>query len=211
MEYYIAAKKQLIADLDQILHSEYEIYFFRKIKPEIHAYLIFFSILAEIETAKYHKSDEELKNHIDKKFRMFRHLHGESLDFVTYYMEGLTHLDRIYFLRQTDILKITRHSTTRMIDPEFTTTYDLVAADIIAHQMLKKYYFPDKEESKTVNYGDVEIIELCQALQSIFRIHMDDPYRIFTDLANRKTAQVKFIPKMEEGFLSKVDEMNTKK
>jgi hypothetical protein len=123
---------------------------------------------------------------------------------------------------------------------QFTTTYDLVAADIIAHQMLKKYYFPDKEECKTrmpvipkrkwtasksdfielvyglqaskaVNYGDVEIIELCQALQSIFRIQIDDPYRIFTDLANRKTAQVKFIPKMEEGFLSKVDEMNTKK
>lgn len=273
MEYYIAAKKQLIADLEQILHSEYEmsnkakkackliqntftsfrikirekgfkkdedeIYFFRKIKPEIHAYLIFFSILAEIETAKYHKSDEELKNHIDKKFRMFRHLHGESLDFVTYYMEGLTHLDRIYFLRQTDILKITRHSTTRMMDPEFTTTYDLVAADIIAHQMLKKYYFPDKEECKTrmpvipkrkwtasksdfiefvyglqaskaVNYGDVEIIELCQALQSIFKIQIDDPYRIFTDLANRKTAPVKFIPKMEEGFLRKVEEMGEK-
>jgi hypothetical protein len=219
--------------------DEDEIYFFRNIKPKIHAYLNFFTILAEIERAKYHKSDEELKNFIDKKFRMFRYLNAENLDFVTYYMEGLTHLDRQYFLRPTDVLKITRQSATMMVDPEFSTTYDIVAADIIANQMLKKYFFPDQENlktkmpaipkmkwtmtksdfiefvyglqaSKAVNYGDVEIIELCQALQSIFKVHIEDPYRIFIDLCNRKTAPVKFIPKMEEGFMRKVEEMDRK-
>lgn len=219
--------------------DEDEIYFFRTIKPKIHAYLNFFSILSDIERAKYHKSDDELKNLIESKFRMFRHLHGEYLDFVTYYMEGMTHLDRQYFLRSTEIHRITRHSATMMVDPEFSTTYDIVAADILTHQMLKKHLFPDQENLKTkipaapkmkwtmsksdfiefvygiqasnaVNYGDVEIIELCQALQSIFKIHIDDPYRIFIDLCNRKTAPVKFIPKMEEGFLRKVEEMDGK-
>ncbi len=66
------------------------------------------------------------------------------------------------------------------------------------------------QASSAVNYGDVEIIELCQALQSIFRVQIEDPYRIFIDLCNRKTAPVKFIPKMEEGFLRKVDEMGGK-
>lgn len=273
MEHFIAAEKQLIFELEQILQGEFEmttkakkaarliqktlssfreqirstnfkrdedeIYFFRNIKPKIHAYLIFFSIVSEIEVAKYHKSDEELTNLIDKKLRMFRHIQGEYIDFVTYYMEGMTHLDRQYFLRPTDFVKFTRHSATMMVDPEFSTTYDIVAADIIAHQMLKKHFFPDKENyktkmpntpkmkwtmsksdfiefvyglqaSKAVNYGDVEIIELCQALQSIFKIHIDDPYRIFIDLCNRKTAPVKFIPKMEEGFLRKVEEMGGK-
>lgn len=219
--------------------DEDEIYFFRNIKPKIHAYLIFFSIVSELEVAKYHKSDEELSNLIDKKLRMFRHIQGEYIDFVTYYMEGMTHLDRQYFLRPTDLIKFTRHSATMMVDPEFSTTYDIVAADIIAHQMLKKHFFPDKDNlktkmptapkmkwtmtksdfiefvyglqaSKAVNYGDVEIIELCQALQSIFKIQIDDPYRIFIDLCNRKTAPVKFIPKMEEGFLRKVEEMGGK-
>lgn len=219
--------------------DEDEIYFFRNIKPKIHAYLNFFLILYEIETSKYHKTDEELTNLIDKKMRMFRHIQGEYIDFVTYYMEGMTHLDRIYFLRPTDLVKFTRHSATMMVDPEFSTTYDIVAADILAHQMLKKHLFPDKDNLKTrmpaspkmkwtgtksdfiefvyglqgsaaVNYGDVEIIELCQALQSIFKIHIEDPYRIFIDLTNRKTAPVKFIPKMEEGFLRKVEEMGGK-
>lgn len=219
--------------------DEDEIYFFRNIKPKIHAYLNFFSILSDIERAKYHKSDEELKNLIESKFRMFRHLHGEYLDFVTYYMEGMTHLDRQYFLRATEIYRITRHTATMMVDPEFSTTYDIVAADILTHQMLKKHLFPDQDNfktkmptnpkmkwtmsksdfiefvyglqaSKAVNYGDVEIIELCQALQSIFKVHIDDPYRIFIDLCNRKTVPVKFIPKMEEGFLRKVEEMGEK-
>jgi hypothetical protein len=219
--------------------DEDEIYFFRNIKPKIHAYLIFFSILSEIETAKYHKSEEELIHLIDKKFRMFRNIQGEYIDFVTYYMEGMTHLDRQYFLRPTGLVKFTRHSASMMLDPELSTTYDIVAANIIAHQMLKKHLFPDNENCKTkmpaapkmkwtmtksdfielvyglqaskaVNYGDVEIIELCQALQSIFKVQIEDPYRIFIDLCNRKTATVKFIPKMEEGFLRKVEEMGGK-
>jgi hypothetical protein len=219
--------------------DEDEIYFFRHIKPKIHAYLIFFSILSEIETAKYHQSEEELKNLIDKKMRMFRHIQREYIDFVTYYMEGMTHLDRQYFLRPADLVKFTRHSAIMMVDPEFSTTYDSVSADIIAHQMLKKYFFPDNEQCKTkmpvspklkwttsksdfielvyglhasaaINYGEVEIKELCQALQSIFQVQIDDPYRIFIDLCNRKTKPVKFIPKMEEGFLRKVEEMGGK-
>lgn len=273
MEQYIAAEKQLTAELEQILQGEGEmnvkakkaaklirntlssfrnqireqgfrsdddeIYFFKNIKPKIHAYLIFYSILSEIETNKYHMTEDELKNFIDKKIRMFRHIKRENLDFVSYYLERLTHLDRVFFLRHNDIPKITRHSANMLLDPELSTTYDVVAANIIAHQMLLNYLCPDKDNLKSklqtqfklkwtasksdfiefvyglqassaVNYGDVEIKELCLALQTIFQVNIDDPYRIFIDLTNRKTAPLKFIPKMEEGFLRKVEEMDKK-
>lgn len=214
--------------------DEDEIYFFRNIKPKIHAYLIFFSILSEIETSKYHMSDEEVTNLIDKKIRMFRHIMRENLDFVAYYMEGLSHLDRQYFLRPNDFQKVTKHSASMLLDPEFSTTYDFVAANIIAQQLLMKHLFPEQQNtakmpassklkwtaskadfvefvyglqgSAAVNYGDVEIKELCLALQSIFQVQIDDPYRIFIDLSNRKMNPMKFIPKMEEGFLRKIDE-----
>lgn len=214
--------------------DEDEIYFFRNIKPKIHAYLIFFSILSDIETSKYHMNDEEVSNLIDKKIRMFRHIMRENLDFVTYYMEGLSHLDRQYFLRPVEIQKVTKHSASMMLDPEFNTTYDSVAANIIAQKLLLSYLFPEQQNSlkmpkssklkwtatksdfiefvyglqatTAVNNGDVEIKELCHALQSIFEIQIDDPYRIFIDLVNRKTVKTKFIPKMEEGFLRKIDE-----
>lgn len=214
--------------------DEDEIYFFKNIKPKIHAYLIFFSVLSEIETSRYHMSEEEVTNLIEKKMRMFRHIKRDNLDFVTYYMAGLSHLDRLYFLRPTDIQKVTRHSTTMLLDPELSTTYDVVAANIIAQQLLIKFLFPEKQSitkilpssklkwtaskadfvefvyglqgSTAVNYGDVEIKELCLALQSIFQVHIEDPYRIFIDIANRKITPVKFIPKIQEGLLRKIDE-----
>ena len=55
---------------------------------------------------------------------------------------------------------------------------------------------------------EIEIIEMCTALQSIFQVHIEDPYRIFIDIANRKTVPMKFIPRLEEGFLRKVNEVD---
>lgn len=49
-----------------------------------------------------------------------------------------------------------------------------------------------------------------ETLNPRFKVHIDDPYRIFIDLCNRKTTPVKFIPKREEGFLRKVEEMGGK-
>lgn len=127
--------------------DEDEIYFFRNIKPKIHAYLIFFSILSDIETSKYHMTDEEVADLIEKKIRMFRHNMRENIDFVTYYMESLSHLDRQYFLRPSDFQKVTKHSTSMLLDPEFSTTYDFVAANIIAHKLLVNYLFPRQQNN----------------------------------------------------------------
>jgi hypothetical protein len=60
------------------------------------------------------------------------------------------------------------------------------------------------------NCGENEINEICTALQSVFQVHIEDLYHIFIDLANRKTAPLKFIPKLEEGFIRKVEEMGGK-
>ena len=62
------------------------------------------------------------------------------------------------------------------------------------------------QATAAINNGDVEIKELCQALQSVFEVQIDDPYRVFIDICNRKMTLLKFIPKMEEGILSKIEE-----
>ena len=62
---------------------------------------------------------------------------------------------------------------------------------------------PEKTSSATTPH---KIKEVCAALQSVFHVQVEDMYLIFIDLANRKTALMKFIPKLEEVFLRKVDE-----
>jgi hypothetical protein len=215
--------------------EEDEIYFFRKVKPPIHGNLIFFSILSEIETSKMHMSDEELNVLISKKFSKFRKIMREHSEFVAYYNQDMTHLDKTYFLRASEIVKVTSHITSVLLDPEFNTVYDVVIANLFAMQLLQNHiniplqikkelrieipslkwtasksdfieFIYGLQATFAVNNGEVEIKELCQAMQSIFQVQIDDPYRIFIDLSNRKISPMKFIPKMEEGLLRRIKE-----
>jgi hypothetical protein len=194
-------------------------------------------VLQEIELAKLHMSDEELKNLIDKKLRMFRHIIRENIDFAKYYTSGMDHLDKLYFIREPKLSIISRHSATMLVDPEFNTSHDQVAADILAFDLFKKHLTIKNEKLRqldvpnpklkwtasksdfielvyalqattAINYRENEIKEICTALQSVFQVHIEDPYRIFIDLANRKKEQLKFIPKLEEGFLRKLSEVD---
>lgn len=216
--------------------TEDEIHFFKFVKPRINSYLIFYSVLAEIETSKITLNVEELKLFIDKKERKFRRVMRENIDFVQYYNAGLCHLDKIYFVREANFIWMTKNSAHQLTDPEFNVSHDLVAANILAFDLYKKHLSPKPElqanygppapklkwtasksdfielvyalqATTAINYGENEIKEICSALQSVFQVHIEDPYRIFIDLANRKTAPLKFIPKLEEGFLRKVDEI----
>ena len=222
---------------DGVASTEDEVHFFKYVKPKIQAYLIFYSVLAEIESSKFHLSDAELLNLIDKKERMFRHIMRENLEFVKYYKSSLTHRDELYFLRETEIESICKNSSSMLLDPEFSSSHDQVASNIIAFDLFKKYLAPHPDLKATfgtpkskmkwtcsksdfvefiyalqatiaVNHGDVEIKELCNALEPVFQIKIDDPYRTFIDIANRKTGVMKFIPKLEEGFLRKINEVD---
>lgn len=66
------------------------------------------------------------------------------------------------------------------------------------------------QATTAINYGENEIKEICTALQSVFQVHIEDPYRTFIDIANRKKELLKFIPKLEEGILRKVEEAEGK-
>ena len=212
-----------------------EIYFFKYIKPQITGYLIHFSILAELESNKLILSDEDIKEFINKKHRMFRHILRENMEFVKYYRTGMTHFDNLYFLRGTNMYGFNRLTTTQLLDPEFNTSHDQIAANMFAFDLFQKHFVPKPEFNPTygppapklkwtasksdfieliyalqaagaLNHGQVEIKELCQALQTVFKIHIEDPYRIFIDISNRKNVPVKFIPKLEEGFLRRMTE-----
>jgi hypothetical protein len=122
--------------------TEDEIHFFKYVKPKISSYLIFYSVLAEIETSKITLNAEELKLFIDKKERMFRHIMRENIDFVQYYRAGLCHLDRIYFVREANLLSMSKNSAHQLSDPEFNVSHDLVAANIMAFDLFQKHLSP---------------------------------------------------------------------
>ena len=68
--------------------EEDEIHFFKYVKPRVNSYLIFFSILDEIETERIIINEREISDVIDKKQRMFRYIMRENREFVSYYRAG---------------------------------------------------------------------------------------------------------------------------
>ena len=217
--------------------TDEEIHFFKYIKPKIQAYLYFYSILQEIETGKLHMSDDELNDLIEKKVRMFRHIMRQNIDFVKYYTSGLDHLDKLYFIRETKLAVISRHTTSMLIDPEFNTTHDQIAADILAFELFKKHLARNKEKhpsfqfpqpklkwtagklalveliyalhaSGAINHGDADLKEIQEALELIFKCKIDDLYRSFHDIANRKKEQVKFVNLLEEHLKNKLSDLS---
>lgn len=159
--------------------TEDEIHFFKYVKPKISSYLIFYSVLAEIETCKITLNDEELKLFIDKKERKFRHVMRENIDFVKYYNAGLSHLDNFYFVREANFLSMSKNSTHQLADPEFNASHDMVAANIMAFELFKKHvdpkpdfqaYGPPVPKLKwTASKSD--FIELVYALQATTAIN----------------------------------------
>lgn len=213
-----------------------EIHFFKYVKPRINSYLIFYSVLAEIETNKLIMSDDEVKNLIEKKQRMFRHIFRENLDFVKYYRAGLTHLDNLYFIRGGNLGSFTKHSTNQLLDPEFNTSHDLIAANIMGYDLFQKYFVTKPELQPTfgppnpklkwtatkldlveliyaiqasgaINFGDADLKEIAMAMESVFQIQIGDLYRAFHDISNRKKEQIKYVSRLESDLERKILEL----
>lgn len=134
---------------DGFASAEEDISFFKFTKPHINSYLIFYSVVTEIEDQKMHLDAAELGEYIKKKERMFRHIMREHLDFVKYYRSGLKHLDELYFKRGANLNAVSRFSTFQQSDPEFYTSHDQVAANIIAFDLFQKHFASKAEQPKS--------------------------------------------------------------
>lgn len=222
---------------EEFANQEEEIHFFKYVKPRINSYLIYYSVLAEIETNKLILNNDEVHNLIEKKQRMFRHIFRENLDFVKYYRTGLTHLDTLYFIRGGNLGSFTKHSTNQLLDPEFNTSHDLVAANIMAYDLFQKHFAPQPQLQPTfgppsprlkwtatkldlveltyaihasgaINYGEADLKEIAQAFESVFQIQIGDLYRAFHDISNRKKEQIKFVNQLAKDLERRLLELD---
>lgn len=213
--------------------QENEIHFFKYVKPRASSYITFYSILSEIETQKLIYAQSDIQNLIDKKKRMFQHILKEHIEFVKYYRSGMTHLDRSYFLRSNELKMFARHHTNQLQDPEFNTSHDRIASDIMAFDLFKNHISLKPHQaiksssqlkwtgskldlveliyalngSGALNSGNADLNEISSALEETFQIKIGDLYRAFHDISNRKKEQIKFVNRLEDELRRKIDEL----
>lgn len=218
---------------DGFPNKEEEIHFFKFIKPHINSYLIFFTILSEIEEQKMHLSKDDLKVFINKKERMFRHIMREHLEFVKYYRCGQRDKDEVYFVRGANMEFISRFSAKQLDHPEFNTSHDYIAANIMAFDLFQRHFNPGMtlpkqpssklkwtankydlveliyalQASGAINRGNADLKEIATVMEHVFQIQLGDLYRAFHDISNRKKEQIKFVNKLEGELERKILEL----
>src|SRR5690606_1922391 len=62
--------------------------------------------------------------------------------------------------------------------------------------------------SGVINSGTADIKEMATACEQLFNIDLGDFYRTFLEIRSRKTNQTKFIDKLRESLLQKMDELD---
>lgn len=215
--------------------DEEEIQFFKHIKPQITGHLILYRHIYDIEAKRMVvHSDEELECYIKRKKRDFTEFAQDHLDFISYYRNRYTHLDKQYFLRNGFRAPLPHQNTDSYHDQDFTTPYDHLAAKAVAKDLFYQFLLmPLREKideitppkikwttskaslveliyalhySGSLENGNSNVKEICKRFEEVFDVKLKDVYGTFRDIQLRKGERAKYLISLVETFDKKIEE-----
>ena len=136
----------------QFENKSEEINFFRNIKPQFAAKLIYYNDIYNIESNKPFGSKKALRKYYKAELTKLEIYFTENLDFYKYYRTGNRNLDNKYFIRGKHDLRHTLDSFYFQADHRFSTSHDYKVARILANDTIKIYL--ETEISKLENKED---------------------------------------------------------
>lgn len=215
---------------------EDEIQFFKHIKPQITGHLIFYRHLFDIESKRMAYSEEEVECYITEKKKLFSLVTRDNLEFVYYYQNRYTHMDKQYFIRDVYRIPLPHQNSDALYDPEFTTPYDHIASKLIAKDMFYKFLLkplkqkieelsPSKlkwtdskislveliygiQKSGSINNGEIEVKEICKIFEATFNVDLKDIYKTFHEISHRKKERTKYINQMGRNLDQYLEELD---
>ena len=164
-----------------------EIYFFKKLKPQFLAKLIYYNRIYIIETHKPHGGEKILKKYLNSELLNLKQYFDTNLEFYRYFRTGSDYLDHKYFVRGKHDIKLRLDSFYFETDHRFCTSHDFKIAKIISNDQVQVYLEselaqlerkelkqqsvqnknePVKQSPFTWTASKVSLIELIYALQT---------------------------------------------
>ena len=217
-----------------------EIEFFKTIKPQFSAKLIFFNEVYNIEITKPIGSAKSCKKHYTAYLQKLKNFHKDNIEFYKYYKSGNCSLDKKYFLRGKHDIKLTLDSFYFQSDFNFATSHDYKVAQIIAHETIEEYLnsklktikkpFPTAKNltwsaskaalvelvyalhaTGTFNNGNCSLNETVTAIQSFFNIELGQFNRTFLEIKSRKTIEkTHFLDTLKENLIKRIEQGDEK-
>ena len=124
---------------EKVKSLEYEIDFFKNIKPKFTSKLIYYNAIFKIETKKPHGGERILKKYLYNELDKLKRYFDNNLDFYKYYRTGSNYLDHKYFTRGKFDVKLALDSFYFEVDHTFSTSHDFKVAKIMAHDLIQVY------------------------------------------------------------------------
>lgn len=217
-----------------------EILFFKKLKPNIVAKLIFYNAIYKIETRKPYGSGKSRKKYIDIELNKLKRYFDNNLEFYKYYRTNSTYLDHKYFVRGKHDIKLSLDTFYFEADHSFSTSHDYKVAKIIANDLIQVYLEDQLNNSsqkkfcnnalmnwtasKTAlteliyalyaqgvfNNGNTDIKFIAKAFETTFNVDLGDFYHTFMELKSRKINRTKFLDSLRDALIKKMDEQDEK-
>lgn len=120
--------------------SQDEIKFFKYLKPKVTGDLIFFNAQLTYLISKSNSAISFQKSFLKSKLKKLESQKRKNIHFYRYYKQDESFLDDKYFLRGNEQLELFNSESLLCSDPEFFTSHDMKAAEIIASDLLFDFY-----------------------------------------------------------------------
>lgn len=116
-----------------------EISFFKETKPLFSSRLILHNDILRIISTLPDDPGKSRIRHYKQQLKKINAYQRENADFIRYYRAGCTHLDHLYFVRESNCLKLPLDSFYLQSDHSFSTSQDYAVATLMAHETLCKW------------------------------------------------------------------------
>ena len=137
---------------------EDEIHFFKFIKPQLCGELLFYNIrLAYLVETPYSTICRKIA-FIKSKLKKLESKKKKNIAFYIYYKHTETAFDDKYFVRNNGQLNLSFSEESLCSDPEFTTSHDMLASEVITYDLLTQFYREGLEKLKNKNISCPDVI-----------------------------------------------------
>ncbi|SIT95956.1 RteC protein [Epilithonimonas bovis DSM 19482] len=215
-----------------------EIRFFKYQKPIIVSKLIYYNAIYKIETRRPY-GNKRTKKYFVKELKKLKRFFENNLDFYKYYRSNNSFFDEQFFVRGKHDIRLWLDTFYFEADHRFSTSHDYKVAKIIANDLIH-VYLEDRlnninvkkvsdnsliwTASKTAlteliyalyshgafNNGNTEIKLIAKTFEDAFNIELGDFYHTFMELKARKINRTKFLDRLCEALIKKMDEQDEK-
>lgn len=108
--------------------SDEEIYFFKHLKPQFVAKLIYYNAIYKIEAKKPYGGKQIVEDYLNKELLRLKSFYDNNIEFCKYYRTDSTYLDHKYFVRGEHDIKLNLDTFYFEIDHSFSTSHDYKVA-----------------------------------------------------------------------------------